>query len=287
MFGLPVHITVCFSVLFLASLDPCASCKTNARWQRLPGVFSTVSVGPSGVWGITRKDKYTVHRVGTYGTSGSTNGTKWNRIRDSNKGALRQLAVGDGAIWGITVHGNLACRGGITKDAVLGTYWLTWNIKHRDIAVSVKGQVVGISADGHFIYREGLNSECAREGKWVRIRGGLSLSRISVGWGGIWAVDDKQRVFYRPGSMGNNGTVGTGWKQVHGSLKTISVGTFFVIGVNAKQQIWRRDGVTESTPGGTKWVHFPGALVDVDTTEGVCNAWGVKENGNMWMGTFY
>ncbi|XP_070178984.1 perivitellin-2 31 kDa subunit-like isoform X1 [Littorina saxatilis] len=288
MFGLPVQVTACLSVLFLASLDTCGSCKTNARWQRLSGAFqfSTVSVGPSGVWGITSKEGYTAHRVGTYGTSGSTNGTEWNRITESDKGALRQLSVGDGAIWGITVHGNVACRGGITKDAVFGTYWLAWANKRRDIAVSAKGQLVGISEDGHFMYREGLNSQCTSKGNWVGTRSELSLSRISVGAAGIWAVDDQQNVFYRPGTLGDNGAVGNGWQHVPGFLKTISVGTSHVIGVSPNQHIWRRDGVTETNPGGTKWVQIPGTLVDVDTTDDVCSVWGVQENGSMWMGTF-
>ncbi|XP_070177933.1 tectonin beta-propeller repeat-containing protein 1-like [Littorina saxatilis] len=158
--------------------------------------------------------------------------------------------------------------------------------KAKDIAVSAKGQIVGISDGGYFIYREGRHSECSNRGNWIITSSAVALSRISIGGAGIWAVDVGDGGVYRPGSIGDNGIIGTEWENIDGSWQTVSVGTFFVIGVNS-QSIWRRDGVNESTPGGSTWEDFPGSWVEVDTTEGACYVWGIKEDDSIYLGTFH
>nr|AMZ02451.1 perivitellin-2 31 kDa subunit [Littorina littorea] len=284
MVRLPVRVTICISVLFLASLEPCAChtaiCSSTTSWQQSSGALVKLSVGPGGMWGVNIHN-LTWYRDGTFGTPGHF-GSGWTQV----DGSLKDLDVGDDVVWGITLEGNLACRKGIHEATPTGESWSTLNTKARDVAISPKGHLVGITQRGQMFFRAGLSSKCSKMGEWFTSTGSsLTLTQISIGEAGIWAVDVADKIYYRPGSMGDKGNIGTEWKQVSGSLVTLGVGKDFVIGVNKNDDIWRRDGVTKCTPGGTNWVKLTGALKVVDAYNG-CYAWGVNSGQNIWLGTF-
>jgi len=77
------------------------------RWHWISGRLSQVEVGDAGVFGI--------HKTGNWRRSGTENGNKystgrgWHRIlRDlAVPGALKSIAVGRTAIWGVDAKGNV------------------------------------------------------------------------------------------------------------------------------------------------------------------------------------
>eukprot|EP00058_Branchiostoma_floridae_P025702 XP_002611192.1 hypothetical protein BRAFLDRAFT_88408 [Branchiostoma floridae] len=71
------------------------SVKTD--WEIIPGCLWSVSVGPAGVWGADLKNGDVYHRVGTY-LNETSPGEEWVHVPGIN---LRQVAVGDGIVWGV------------------------------------------------------------------------------------------------------------------------------------------------------------------------------------------
>ncbi|XP_078603464.1 uncharacterized protein LOC144877421 [Branchiostoma floridae x Branchiostoma japonicum] len=71
------------------------SVKTD--WEIIPGCLWSVSVGPAGVWGADLKNGDVYHRVGTY-LNETSPGEEWVHVPGVN---LRQVAVGDGIVWGV------------------------------------------------------------------------------------------------------------------------------------------------------------------------------------------
>ena len=47
-------------------------------------------------------------------------------------------------------------------------------------------------------------------------------------------------------------------------MEHVSSGRNIVIGVNAKNEIYKRRGITDDLPTGTSWVKIPGELKGVD-----------------------
>ena len=70
--------------------------------------------------------------------------------------------------------------------------------------------------------------------------------------------------------MGVNATSrkGTEWKQIDGSLKQISVGGGRIMGVDADDGIWSRDGIDRLHPEGTKWSRIEGSLRQISIGDG-------------------
>ena len=63
--------------------------------------------------------------------------------------------------------------------------------------------------------------------------------------------------------------------QVSGSLKYISSGDDIVVGVNANDEIYRRDGISRQNPTGTSWTKLNGGLKVVDAFNRK-TLWGVN-----------
>ena len=52
--------------------------------------------------------------------------------------------------------------------------------------------------------------------------------------------------------------------QVNGDLKYVSSGDGVVMGVNRRDQIFRREGITARNPVGTSWTKLDGGLKVID-----------------------
>ncbi|KAK7104322.1 perivitellin-2 31 kDa subunit-like [Littorina saxatilis] len=279
-------LIIIFACLLLAAVGPCdaTSCSaTTALWEQIEGALVKVSVGPAGVWGVNVNNQIW-YRDDTYGTATNLGGD-WTQV-DEPIFSLMDLDVGDDVVWGITLKGKLTCRKGINEATPQGETWKILKNKAKDVAISPNGQLVAINELGQFVYREGLSSKCSRMGKWfAHTDSSLNLTQISVGEAGIWAVAADSKIYYRPGSMGDTGYIGTEWEQVNGGLVSLGVGKDFVVGVSSNGQIWRREGMASSNSGGTGWIQLTGDLKVVDAYNG-CYAWGVKRGQDIWLGTF-
>lgn len=80
--------------------------------------------------------------------------------------------------------------------------------------------------------------------------------QVSVGPSGVWAVNTSHQIFYRVGTYGDVDSDGVGWIKVDGALKWVSSSDGCVFGVNGRDQIFQRKGITASRPTGNNWVRL-------------------------------
>eukprot|EP00058_Branchiostoma_floridae_P028507 XP_002613998.1 hypothetical protein BRAFLDRAFT_67420 [Branchiostoma floridae] len=73
-------------------------CEISAKydWEMISGCFTSVSVGPAGVWAVDDVGSV-YHRAGTF-LNETSPGEEWVHVPGVN---LRQVAVGDGIVWGV------------------------------------------------------------------------------------------------------------------------------------------------------------------------------------------
>ncbi|XP_035663537.1 uncharacterized protein LOC118407214 [Branchiostoma floridae] len=79
-------------------------CEISAKydWESIEGCFTSVSVGPAGVWAVGYSgDVY--HRAGTL-LNETSPGEEWVHVPGVT---LQQLAVGDGIVWGVDVNNRV------------------------------------------------------------------------------------------------------------------------------------------------------------------------------------
>jgi uncharacterized protein (AIM24 family) len=67
----------------------------------------------------------------------------------------------------------------------------------------------------------------------------------------VWGVNSDHMIFLKDGTTGK-------WRPIPGLLKHVSVGNAGVWGVNEKDQIWYRTGVSPGCLRGTGWLHIRG-----------------------------
>ena len=76
-------------------------------------------------------------------------------------------------------------------------------------------------------------------------------------------------------------TLGTRWRNVGGRLKRIESGPNGAVwGVNKKDNIFTRAGVSRRNPMGKRWVRVSGQLSSV--TVGCTGVFGVSRNNAVW-----
>ena len=63
---------------------------------------------------------------------------------------------------------------------------------------------------------------------------------------------------------------------MEGGLKYVSSGSDVVWGVNSKNEIQYRAGITHTNPIGTSWIQVPGSLKQVEAHGYKSGIWGVN-----------
>ena len=112
------------------------------------------------------------------------------------QGTLRQLSVGENAIWGVSADGRLVVRRGIAEDSPMGKDWATIDAEPmKNVSCSSKGHVWAIDNKEKIWYRKGACSNTPNGTTWKSISG--SLKQVSVGNCGVWGINSEQCVFYR------------------------------------------------------------------------------------------
>ncbi|XP_035697804.1 uncharacterized protein LOC118430876 [Branchiostoma floridae] len=79
-------------------------CEISAKydWESVGGCFASVSVGGAGVWAADHSGSV-YHRVGTF-LNETSPGKEWVHVPGVN---LRQVAVGDGIVWGVDFNNRV------------------------------------------------------------------------------------------------------------------------------------------------------------------------------------
>jgi hypothetical protein len=202
-------------------------------------------------------------------TSANPVGTGWAQV----PGALAQVSVGDGEVWGVTDDDRIYRRNGISEGTPQGTSWERMPGYLASISCGPAG-VVGLTSWGGIFTWTGSG--------WDRIPG--YLSQVSVGQDGMWGITSWGGIFYRP-SVADDGTPwerkpgylaniscgpddeawgitswggifhwnGTAWSRVSGHLAQIDGSTNCAWGVNQAGAVFRRMGVCPGDPNGTGW----------------------------------
>jgi len=117
----------------------------DAPWTQVGGELKSVSVGQTGVWGVTEQhDIY--YREGTYGDV-DTLGTKWTPIKGLK---LKWISVGNNLVVGVNSVNDIYYRVGITAGNPKGFKWVKIAGKLAQIDVN-GGDIWGVTA-GDKIY---------------------------------------------------------------------------------------------------------------------------------------
>lgn len=116
---------------------------------------------------------------------------------------------------------------------------------------------------------------------WTMIDDQLSISHVSVGPAGVWAVGLDQKVYYREGTYMNDGTRGTAWTEIPGvNLVQLDVGSRIVWGLTESGNIYFRTGIEMYNPTGCEWRLVSGFLKDISVSP-KGHVWGVTSFGGM------
>jgi len=229
--------------------------RAQGNWTMMPGSqFKSISVAANGaaVWGTQTNDTI-LQNTSVLATPDAIQqrvGDIWNEV----SGRLKQISVGSAAhIWGVNHKDDIFHRS--------GNNWVHIPGKLKQVSVSCNGAVWGVNARDNVFRRDGSN--------WTEMPG--RLKQIAVGGSVILGINKDDNIFQWNGS---------GWVDVDGYLKQVAVGCDNTIwGVNANDDIFRRDGVNQ-------WTNITGKLKQIHV--GNANqVWGVNANDDIfqWHGS--
>eukprot|EP00096_Caligus_rogercresseyi_P009950 TRINITY_DN3493_c0_g1_i2.p1 TRINITY_DN3493_c0_g1~~TRINITY_DN3493_c0_g1_i2.p1 ORF type:complete len:659 (-),score=140.46 TRINITY_DN3493_c0_g1_i2:136-2112(-) len=191
----------------------------------------------------------------------------WEKCSPLDVG-MKSVSVGEGGIWGIrskddSVWMRMNDSNKLSPDEPSsGSSWARINGGLRQISVG-SNSVWGINSSGSISVRVGIGKESPGGKEWVAVDG-ESIKHVSVSnKGHVWAVDDKDKIWYRKGACNEN-ILGSGWKTIPGSLKQISVGYCGVWGLNSNQEVWYRiNTATDPDNEGTGWAKVDGRFQQI------------------------
>ncbi|XP_071804471.1 perivitellin-2 31 kDa subunit-like [Asterias amurensis] len=145
--------------------------------------------------------------------------------------------------------------------------------------------VWGANSNGNIYFREGsYGNEQNTGATWIQVSGGLS--QLDVGKNVVWGVNSNDNIYARQGITSGNPT-GTGWSQVGGALKHVSVSQKgHVWGVNSGDNIYHRLGASNCNVLGNDWRQIGGGLKQISVGSG--GVWGVNSADSIYYreGTF-
>ncbi|XP_053124303.1 fish-egg lectin-like isoform X2 [Hemicordylus capensis] len=195
-------------------------------------------------------------------------------------GTLKQIDAGNGFVIGLEPTGDAYMKFGedwhylagemkhVTAGA--GGVWMIDNNAHAYRLVGGKLELVSgsfsqIDAGGDLfvagvnqlteswcLSRSGLVTKSPSfPGSWANLEG--SLIYYSCGWRGCWGINTVNEIWFRHG-ISSQDCKGTHWEHVPSTFSMVEVGSDgSVFAVKTNGAVYRRDGITDSRPVGTKW----------------------------------
>merc|ERR1712025_388585 len=117
--------------------------------------------------------------------------------------------------------------------------------------------------------RDNIFYRHGKKGKWSKVPGGLKQISASKSCDAVWGVARNGTIWYRQNTKAN-------WENVPGRLIQVAVGTAGVYGVNRSHMIWYRNGTNKKPDSkGTGWTRLPGALKNIAV--GRNGLWGANK----------
>ncbi|KAI4884531.1 hypothetical protein NFI96_010978 [Prochilodus magdalenae] len=203
---------------------PVSGCTMAIECRVVPGRLKQIDVGSGQVFGVNSDNQiYTLYIE------------DWIQVA----GSLKHVSVGPAGVWGVDPNNYIY--------KLVGGDW-----------VIVPGLLKQVDAGG-MISPAGVNMFddifCLNGGlgyPWKNIPG--KLKYYSCGPYSCWGVNSADNIYIMKGVTSTACGGSLNWEQIPGGLSMIEVSTDGkVFGVNSNGDIFQRDGVSPSNPGGTEW----------------------------------
>ncbi|KAL8561229.1 hypothetical protein ACOMHN_024485 [Nucella lapillus] len=173
-------------------------------------------------------------------------------------------------VWAIGANGDVLCRREASPAQPLGKSWIhiptLSDMAFRSVSVGGRYRVWAVAVDGAVWYRPGVTPHSPAGSCWIQVipppPGGALLQSISVGGTAVWAVD-KGNNLWRREEITPTFPEGTRWSFVCNHVRHVSVGPLDQVWVvseanfghhkHSSGAVYRRLGITDTTPSGTDW----------------------------------
>ncbi|XP_011297277.1 tectonin beta-propeller repeat-containing protein [Fopius arisanus] len=190
---------------------------------------------------------------------------------------------GDGVeVWAVAANGEALYRRGVSESCPIGVSWEHIPSDQALIGISVgpMGQIWAVGKNGSSYWRFGISKAKPAGEVWVNVEPppGAQLKQISVGTGGVWALDTSGRLAVRKEIQPKLFPEGTHWQvlpampndpiHMDQGVPNAKQGFRMVAAAKREGQVWavsgagilcRRIGVTQENPAGTGWTTGIGA----------------------------
>ncbi|XP_076458825.1 tectonin beta-propeller repeat-containing protein 1-like [Babylonia areolata] len=173
-------------------------------------------------------------------------------------------------LWAIGANGDVLCRSQLTQEDPMGKSWIhiptTSDMPFRSVSVGGGYRVWAVAVDGSVWYRPGVTPLTPAGSCWIQVipppPGGALLQHISVGGSAVWAVDSSGNLWRRE-EITPTFPEGTRWTFVCNHIRRVSVGPKDQVWIVSESNfgrhkhssgaVYRRLGITDTTPSGTDW----------------------------------
>ena len=138
-----------------------------------------------------------------------------------SQGKVLDIAATTNVLWAVDQSGQIHVRQGLARDNVMGTGWQSLNMAQMS---------------------------------------GVLLHKLSCSDRGVWAVDSTGTPWFRTGCYAGRDTV-QAWVRVESDsfkFREVSAAGSLVWGVDVRNSVYVRTGVSYSLPVGAGWEHVPG-----------------------------
>lgn len=214
-------------VLLLLLLPRCGWC-LDLDCREVGGSITQIDAGSAQVSGVNAGG-------GIFLLSGGS----WTSL----PGGLSHITVGPVGVWGVNRNYMVYKWNGANFDQQEGAL--------KQIDAGGATYISGINPNNAVFC---LSNPTTASRTWHLIEGAMKY--YTCGPLGCWGVNSTDDIHFRLG-VTPSFCQGTGWQQVAGKLSMIEVGTDgSVYGVTHEGGVYRRDGITDRNPLGTKWTQL-------------------------------
>ncbi|CAH2318885.1 Hypothetical predicted protein [Pelobates cultripes] len=151
-------------------------------------------------------------------------------------GKLKQIDAGAGQVYGVNDADDIFRLNGALKQVDAGGNVFLGGVN---------------SADNIYCLSQDLTLSKGTSLPFIQLDG--SLKYYSCGRYSCWGVNSNNDIFYRL-NVSPNDCKGSEWRQVDGNMIMVEVATDgSVYGINTIGNVYKREGISFSNPGGTEW----------------------------------
>ncbi|XP_063692542.1 tectonin beta-propeller repeat-containing protein 2-like [Bolinopsis microptera] len=232
--------------------------------RRTLDVKQVCTSAEGGVWLLSNYN--TLHR--RYGIITGHNWANISRTLISGRREQWQTLAGEGAypdisgpVWGLTMAGDIVCFTRSSPPRPLEPPCSQGRVVHIAATTNV---LWAVDQSGQIHVREGLARDDVLGTHWQTLNMtqlmGVLLHKLSCSDRGVWAVDTTGTPWFRTGCYAGKDIV-QAWVRVESNslkFREVSSAGSLVWGVDGRNSVYVRTGVSYSLPVGSDWEQVPG-----------------------------